>query len=144
MPVDNLPRSPGSYSMNARILLLLGSLLAGIGVAAGAFGAHGLSGRLSPAALATYEKGVHYQLFHALALIAVGLLALQHPSWAIQLAGWAFLIGIGLFSGGLYAWVLSGFRPLVHIVPIGGVSFLVGWTALAIAAWLAGGNKGIR
>jgi uncharacterized membrane protein YgdD (TMEM256/DUF423 family) len=68
--------------MDARTWIIVGSILGGLGVAAGAFGAHGLQGKLSPAALLTYEVAVRYQLFHALALVLVGMLALAHPSLA--------------------------------------------------------------
>lgn len=121
--------------MEARAWIICGSILGGLGVAAGAFGAHGLQGKLPPAALLTYEVAVRYQLYHALALILVGLLAFAHPSAATQVAGWAFLAGILIFSGFLYGYALTGMRGLAMIVPIGGVSFLVGWAALAIAGW---------
>lgn len=121
--------------MDARIWLVCGSLLGGLGVAAGAFGAHGLEGKLSPTAFQTYEVAVRYQLFHALALLAVGLLMLHHPSTAAQVAGWSFLGGILVFSGFLYGYVFTGIRVLALIVPVGGVAFLVGWAALAIAGW---------
>ncbi|MEN6497317.1 MAG: DUF423 domain-containing protein [Thermoguttaceae bacterium] len=121
--------------MDARTWIIVGSILGGLGVAAGAFGAHGLQGKLSPAALLTYEVAVRYQLFHALALVLVGMLALAHPSLASQVAGWAFLAGILIFSGFLYGYVFTGIRVLAIPVPIGGVAFLVGWAALAIAGW---------
>lgn len=121
--------------MDSRMWIVCGSLLGGLGVAAGAFGAHGLEGKLSPAALQTYEVAVRYQLFHALALLAVGLLTLHQPSTAAQVAGASFLVGILLFSGFLYGYVFTGIRLLALIVPVGGAAFLVGWVALAVAGW---------
>lgn len=118
--------------------MTLGSVLGGLGVAAGALGAHALTKVLDKAQLVTFEKGVHYQIFHALALLAVGLLIQRAPSLSAQVAAWAMLAGIVLFSGGLYAWLLTGQKWLVHVVPFGGTSFLIGWAALALAAWHAG------
>lgn len=119
--------------MNPKFWIVCGSLLGFLGVAAGAFGAHGLEGRLPTASLQTYEVAVRYQLYHALALILVGLLATHQPSTAAQVAGWAFLAGIVIFSGCLYSWVFSGIKLWAMIVPVGGVAFLVGWIALAVA-----------
>lgn len=121
--------------MDARAWIVCGSLLGGLGVAGGAFGAHGLEGKLSPTALQTYDVAVRYQLFHALALLVVGLLTLHHPSTAAQVGGWGFFGGILIFSGFLYGYVFTGIRLLTMIVPVGGVAFLVGWVALAIAGW---------
>lgn len=120
--------------MNASTILVCGAVLGALAVAAGAFAAHGLEGRLDPHQLLTFEKAVRYQMYHALALVLVGLLALQRPSPAATVAAVAFLVGIVLFSGGLYAWLLTGVKPLVHVVPVGGTAFIVGWIALAAAA----------
>lgn len=122
-----------------RTWLLLGSVSAGLAVAAGAFGAHGLKERLSERMLDVFETGARYQMYHALALLAVAWLALRWPeSRAVTTAGWAFVVGTVVFSGSLYALALSGVRWLGAITPIGGVAFLVGWGALAAAAWTAG------
>jgi uncharacterized membrane protein YgdD (TMEM256/DUF423 family) len=121
--------------MNDRICILLGGLLGGLGVAAGALGAHGLKPILSPEQLANYEVAVRYQIFHALALVLLGLLLNAEPSRCGLVAAWAFLVGILLFCGCLYGWVFTGLRLLVHLVPVGGVAFLVGWAALAVAGW---------
>ncbi len=112
----------------------IGAFLAALGVGLGAFGAHGLEGRISADSLNTFEVGVRYHLIHALGLILVGILADRSSSRATTLAGFLLLAGIVLFSGGIYVWCLSGVRAFVHIVPVGGVSFLAGWIALAIAA----------
>ncbi|MBL8879852.1 MAG: DUF423 domain-containing protein [Phycisphaerales bacterium] len=105
-----------------------------IGVAAGAFGAHALKERLAPDLLAVFHTGAQYQMYHALALFGVALLA-RHDTRCRILAGasWSFLIGIILFSGSLYALALSGVRALGAITPFGGVAFLIGWFLLIVA-----------
>jgi len=112
----------------------IGTLLAGLAVGLGAFGAHGLRQVLSPEDLATFEIGVRYQMYHALALLAVGWASTRLESGALTAAGWLFVIGIALFSGSLYALVLTGQRWLGAVTPIGGVAFLAGWVLLAWAA----------
>ena len=117
-----------------RLWFALGSLAALVGVGLGAFGAHAVRGRLSPDALATFETGVRYQMYHALALLAVAY-AVQRwggalPSWA----GGLFVAGIVLFSGSLYALSLSGTRVLGAVTPFGGLAFLAGWACLGLAA----------
>lgn len=104
--------------------------MACLAVALGAFGAHGLSGRLSPAELATFETAVRYQMYHALGLLLVAAFSAAIPGFRGRLAGWAFTLGIFLFSGSLYVMVLSGQRWLGAVTPLGGVAFLAGWTAL--------------
>ncbi|NLY02543.1 MAG: DUF423 domain-containing protein [Rhodopirellula sp.] len=121
--------------MNPRTCVLSGGILGAVGVAAGALGAHALEVRLSTEQLETYQVAVRYQVFHALALVLTGTLLAQHPLKAGRIAAWAFLIGILLFSGCLYGWLFSQWRPLVHVVPIGGIALIVGWIALAIAGW---------
>jgi len=116
-----------------RIFLLIGAVSAFLGVAAGAFGAHALKGHLAAEWLAVYETGVRYELFHALALLAVGLAEDRWPSAGWGRAGWMFVAGTVLFSGSLYALSLSGFRALGAITPVGGVCLLLGW-ALSIRA----------
>jgi uncharacterized membrane protein YgdD (TMEM256/DUF423 family) len=113
---------------------ILGSVTALIAVALGAFGAHALRVRLSPDSLAIFETGVRYQMYHALALLAVAY-AVQR--WGSALPSWAgglFLAGIILFSGSLYALSLSGARVLGAVTPFGGVAFLAGWACLALSA----------
>lgn len=114
--------------------LTLGAISAGLAVALGAFAAHALKNRLDPQALATFEVGVRYQMYHALALLAVGLLAERRPSRLLVWSGALFLAGTLLFSGSLYALSLSGVRWLGAITPFGGVAFLAGWGCLAAAA----------
>lgn len=105
-------------------------------MAGGAFGAHALKTQLTEKALATFELGTRYQMYHALVLLLVGLLWLQSPenSW-LNYASWAFIIGIGIFSGSLYGLSLSGIKLLGAITPIGGLALIIGWTLLAIAAF---------
>ena len=111
--------------------LFVGSMLGGIGVALGAFGAHGLRGRVAADLLAVWETASRYHLAHALALLAVAWVASRADRFAVRLAGWAFTVGIVVFSGSLYAMTLTGMRWLGAVTPIGGLAFLVGWFALA-------------
>ena len=115
--------------------LLVGSLLGFLGVAAGAFGAHGLRSRLSTEMLAVFETAVRYQMYHVFALLivaaAIGRLG---DARLLSLAGWFFVAGIFLFSGSLYALALSGVSMLGAITPLGGLAFLIGWACLAIFA----------
>ena len=119
----------------ARLWFITGCLIAGLGVAAGAFGAHALKQRLSAEFLQVFETGVRYQMYHAFGLLVVAVAMDRWPSNAIQIAGWLFLAGIVLFSGSLYVLCLSGIRALGAITPIGGLCFLAGWAFLAFAIW---------
>ena len=114
-----------------RIWAFFGALNAFIAVGAGAFGAHALKARLTPERLATFEVGARYQMYHALALFAVAFLATQ--GLVVRGAGVAFLIGIVLFSGSLYALALTGVTRLGVVTPFGGLGFLVGWALVALA-----------
>ncbi len=114
-----------------RTFVAIGAVSAFLGVALGAFAAHGLRQRLSPEMLLIFEVGVRYQMYHALALIAVGLVLAHWPSGTVEIAGWLFLAGTAIFSGSLYALSVSGVRTLGAITPIGGLAFLSGWIALA-------------
>lgn len=119
-----------------RIFFLLGALSGGMSVALGAFGAHGLKARLAADLLATFETGVRYQMYHALALLAVAWAVARWPgsSWPVA-AGWLFIVGTVLFSFSLYLLSLTGARWLGAITPLGGVAFVAGWLCLALAAW---------
>lgn len=114
---------------------VIGAIAAGIAVILGAFGAHGLKSRVEPELLVVFETGVRYQMYHALALLAVGLARLHWPTATISLAGWFFLAGILIFSGSLYVMTATGERWLGAITPIGGVAFIIGWVLLAAGAW---------
>src|SRR5690625_4461419 len=98
-----------------KIFLLIGAINGFLAVALGAFGAHGLEGKISESALKTWEKAVNYQMFHTVALLAVGLLMLRIESNSLQWAGWAFIIGIVLFSGSLYLYAPTGISSLAMI-----------------------------
>jgi len=115
-----------------------GAVAAGIGVALGAFGAHGLKSRVGPDLLAVFETGVRYHMYHALALLAVGWAAARWSTPWIHTAGWLFLAGIVIFSGSLYLLALSGMRWLGAVTPLGGLCFLLGWLLLAVAAFRHG------
>ncbi|MCX6129386.1 MAG: DUF423 domain-containing protein [Proteobacteria bacterium] len=112
----------------------LGAFLSALGVALGAFGAHALKTRLSPEDLAIFEVGVRYQMYHALALLGVGFVASRIDSTLVRAAGYAFIFGILVFSGSLYALVGTGIRGLGAITPLGGLAFIVGWLLLGLAA----------
>ena len=119
---------------------LLGAIAMAVAVVLGAFGAHGLRSRVSAERLATWETAVHYHVAHALGLFAVDLVGLLlragggAPGAALDAAGWLLLAGILLFSGSLYALTLWGKRWLGPITPLGGVAWIAGWVALAVAA----------
>ncbi len=117
-----------------RTFLLIGALAAFLGVALGAFGAHGLRGRLGPDMLAVFETGVRYQMYHALAIILTSILLARMDGWLVRTAAWCFVAGIVLFSGSLYALALGGITILGAVTPLGGVAFLAGWACLALAA----------
>jgi uncharacterized membrane protein YgdD (TMEM256/DUF423 family) len=102
-------------------------------VLAGAFGAHGLQGRIDETSLKVWQTSVTYHLAHAIALVLVGLLAEQRKQ-SLRGAQIAFGLGILLFSGSLYALALTGVRALGMITPFGGISFLVGWVLVACSS----------
>jgi uncharacterized membrane protein YgdD (TMEM256/DUF423 family) len=123
------------------VWLLTGALLGGLAVAMGAFGAHALKRRLSPGGettkaaeqqLANWETAARYQMYHALALLAVGVIALRANSRCLDTAGFCMTAGTLIFSGCLYALVLSGQRWLGAVVPIGGSLLIAGWIALVV------------
>ena len=117
-----------------RWFFILGSLSGLIAVAAGAFGAHTLRDHISADLLATFETGVRYQMYHALALLAVAWAATRWTNSLTFVAGWLFVAGTLIFSGSLYALSLTGARWLGAITPLGGVAFIGGWLCLAVAA----------
>ena len=119
----------------SRLLLAVGALYGLLGVGLGAFGAHALRARLPADLLAGWKTGVEYQMYHALALLAVGMLLRQTGSSGLLTgAGICFGAGVLLFSGSLYALSLSGVRALGAITPVGGLLFLAGWALLLAAA----------
>lgn len=116
-----------------RTFALAGAISAFIAVAAGAFGAHALRARITADLLAVFETGVRYQMYHALALFAVAWASNHWAGSPVRVAGWLFIGGTVLFSGSLYLLSLTGARWLGAITPFGGLMFLTGWAALAIA-----------
>jgi uncharacterized membrane protein YgdD (TMEM256/DUF423 family) len=116
-----------------RLFLTIGALSAAISVAAGAFGAHALRARVEPRLLEVFETAARYQMYHALALMAVAWVAGRWPGTLSTASGWLFVAGTLLFSGSLYAMTFTGVRALGAITPIGGVCFIAGWVCLALA-----------
>jgi uncharacterized membrane protein YgdD (TMEM256/DUF423 family) len=114
-----------------RAFALAGSVLAFIGVGLGAFGAHALRSRIGPDLLATFETGVRYHMYHALALLACAWVMDRWPSPQIAWAGWLFFAGIVVFSGTLYLLTFTGARWWGALTPIGGVALLAAWACLA-------------
>ncbi len=119
-----------------KLVLIAGAVFAGLAVAIGAFGAHALADSVPPNRLETFETGVRYQMYHALALLIFGLLLLQ-PAFSkapyVTLIAWLFIIGILIFSGSLYILVITDTAWLGAITPIGGVALIGGWIMLAIS-----------
>jgi uncharacterized membrane protein YgdD (TMEM256/DUF423 family) len=115
----------------SRRWVAIGALSAAVAVAAGAFGAHALKARLGPDALAVWETAARYQMYHALALVALGPIAQAWRAPALHAAGWLFVAGTVLFSGSLYLLVLTGVRGLGAVTPVGGVALIGGWLCIA-------------
>ncbi|PHA00383.1 hypothetical protein COE51_07290 [Bacillus pseudomycoides] len=116
-----------------KIFFLLGCIAAALSVALGAFGAHGLEGKISPKMLEVWKTGVTYQMFHAGGLFVVALLMDKIQSSLVSAAGWCMVAGIILFSGSLYALSTTGMKFFGPITPLGGVAFIVGWVLLGTA-----------
>ncbi|WP_394220787.1 DUF423 domain-containing protein [Alteromonas gracilis] len=126
----------------AKPYLIMGALLAGLAVVFGAFGAHGLKSVLTAQQLNTFEIGVRYQMYHALALLLLpALSAFVSSSWANR-AALCFVIGTVLFSGSLYALAISGIKWFGPVTPFGGMFFIIGWVLLVVG--LIKGHKGTK
>ena len=120
--------------MTARLALVVSSLLLFVAVGACAFGAHALRVRLGPELLAVWQTAVQYHFWHALGLLAVGvLLRLEPDRRGLAAAGWLLVVGTALFSGSLYLMALTGVRALGAVTPVGGVALLAAWATLAVA-----------
>ncbi|MFV8818841.1 DUF423 domain-containing protein [Haliea sp. E17] len=120
----------------AKLFISLSALSGMLAVILGAFGAHGLRNRLDDYLMGVFETAVQYHFYHTLALLAVGIIALQQPQTVLlKSAGWLFLLGIAVFSGSLYVLALSGVKWLGAITPLGGLAFIAGWACLAAAGW---------
>ena len=118
-----------------KTFFMIGSILSGLAVATGAFGAHGLKKVVTPELLETWDKAVRYQMYHALALLILSWAVTHWPGQArlLGIGGWLFLAGAGLFSGSLYILVLSSVKWLGAITPLGGVAFVAGWVCCLVA-----------
>lgn len=113
--------------------LIIGSLLSGLAVAIGAFGAHALKNILeSNGRIQTFETAVQYHMFHALGILLLGILMSRKPHKSLQWVSYLFLLGIIVFSGSLYTMSITGITSLGMITPIGGIMFISGWTLLTI------------
>jgi|SRR5699024_4394961 len=117
-----------------RLFLIIGAINGFLAVALGAFGAHGLEGKISDKMLSTWEKAVNYQMFHTVTLLITGLALFKVNVGSLVLAGWFFTLGIILFSGSLYLYSTTGIKSLAMITPFGGVTFLIGWVLFGYAA----------
>ncbi|MDO4636981.1 MAG: DUF423 domain-containing protein [Lautropia sp.] len=132
--MPNTSASPAPITLPAT----WGALFAGLGVAAGAIGNHAMRAMLAEPLLLVYETAVRYQIYHALALLAVAALASRLPAGAVRTVSWLFIAGIICFSGSLYLLALTGSRPLGILTPVGGSCFIAGWLWLAWATWRHG------
>ena len=118
-----------------RFFFTAGAIMAFLAVALGAFGAHALKHRLTPDMLDIFEVGVRYHMYHALGLLAVAWATSRWPESNVSAAGWAFIVGIIIFSGSLYILSMTGMRWFGAVTPLGGLAFLIGW---AILVWSVG------
>jgi uncharacterized membrane protein YgdD (TMEM256/DUF423 family) len=119
-----------------QIFLAIAAILGGLSVAGGAFASHALQGQLTERAISVFGTGVRYQMYHALALLAIALLLGTAKEAAVWLtaAGWLFVAGVILFSGSLYLISLAGIKAFGPVTPIGGVALIAGWACLVVAA----------
>ncbi|MGG1368754.1 DUF423 domain-containing protein [Priestia megaterium] len=122
-----------------KLFLIIGAINAMLAVVLGAFGAHGLEGKISEKYLEVWKTGVQYQMFHAMGLFVIAFLLSKFPQSSLLTAsGWIMFAGIVLFSGSLYVLSTSGIKVLGAITPLGGVAFIVAWILIVVAAvkWL--------
>ncbi|HUF51629.1 MAG TPA: DUF423 domain-containing protein [Longimicrobiales bacterium] len=115
-----------------KTFIVTGAVLAALAVAAGAFGAHALAARLTPERLVTWETAARYHMYHAFALVLLGLAGARWPAPLLHVAGWLFVVGVIVFGGTVYALALGGPRWLGAITPIGGVALIAGWILFAV------------
>ncbi len=118
----------------SRVLIMAGGILGLLGVVAGAMGVHALRDVLDAKALNTFETGVRFQIYHALALLAVGSLAGRWKTGFVKLSGVLFTAGVVLFSGSLYILAITGIGVFGAIAPLGGLSLMAAWTSLIVGA----------
>jgi uncharacterized membrane protein YgdD (TMEM256/DUF423 family) len=115
--------------------LMIGAILGGSGVAAGAFGAHALKEILDAPMLQVFETATRYVMYHAFGLCIVSWAIDRYPEQGLEKTGWLFLLGILLFSGSLYVVSLAGIRWMGAVTPLGGLAFMMGWLLLAWGVW---------
>jgi len=125
--------------LSSRRLIMIGCIVAGVGVAAGAFGAHMLKTILEPPMLAAYDTATRYQMYHAFGMVLVGMAIRVYDDRRLAMAGWLFATGMVLFCGSLYGIALAGLKWLGPITPVGGLTFITGWGLLGWRVW-----KGVR
>ena len=133
-PVTNEEKTMISRSPSQKFLML-GTVLAGAGVAAGAFGAHALKEILDAPMLQVFETATRYLMYHAFGLCVVSWAIDRYPTQGLQTSGWLFLVGMLLFSGSLYGVSLAGLRWLGAVTPVGGLAFIIGWFLLGWGVW---------
>lgn len=120
----------------AKHFLMFAAVSGLLAVILGAFGAHGLKGKLDESLLSAFQTGVQYHFYHTFALMLVALMMYRFPQVdMLRWSGFAFVVGIVLFSGSLYALALGGPRWLGPVTPLGGLFFMVGWLCVLISAW---------
>jgi uncharacterized membrane protein YgdD (TMEM256/DUF423 family) len=119
----------------ARRLIMIGCIVAGVGVAAGAFGAHMLKTILEPPMLAAYDTATRYQMYHAFGMVLVGIVMRVYDDRRLAMSGWLFATGMVLFCGSLYGIALAGLKWLGPITPLGGLTFISGWGLLGWRVW---------
>lgn len=129
---------------SAQRFLLIGAILAGSGVAAGAFGAHALKEILDAPMLQVFETATRYVMYHAFGLCIVSWAIDRYPEQRLEKSGWLFLLGILLFSGSLYVVSLAGIRWMGAVTPIGGLAFMIGWILLGWGVWRDGPPRSTR
>lgn len=119
-----------------QIFWAIAAILGGLSVAGGAFASHALQGQLTERAMEVFGTGIRYQMYHALALLAIALLqgSAKGPNPWLSAAGWLLVAGVALFSGSLYLISLADIKAVGPITPVGGVALMAGWACLAIAA----------
>lgn len=125
---------------SSRRLIMVGCVLAGVGVAAGAFGAHMLKTILEPPMLAAYDTATRYQMYHAFGMVLVGMAVRVYDDRRLAMAGWFFATGMLLFCGSLYGIALAGLKWLGPITPLGGLTLIIGWGILGWRVWRGASN----
>lgn len=120
---------------SSRRLIMIGCIVAGIGVAAGAFGAHMLKSILEPPMLAAYDTATRYQMYHAFGMVLVGMAIRVYDDRRLAIAGWLFAMGMLLFCGSLYGIALAGLKWLGPLTPLGGLTFILGWGIFGWRVW---------